>query len=233
MTTDYYNNNIGDAVIVQPNTITIEITANDDPYGVFLFNVTSLDTTEGSGRNELRYITNVCCGHISTLWFHRVERTRGTFASSILTWGAFNSLGQLATPGLDISPTSGIITFVDGEAYQLINFDVVNDAVPELMELFEFQLLNVTAGLLASNDTVAIVTVLENDDPYGAYEFGTTSRDVEIPEDIPAGGSSSLDIQVERNQGTFGNVTVCNHTCRYETHFVTLFISLDCLGNSS
>ena len=49
-----YTNNIGDAVIVNPSSITIEITANDDPYGVFLFNVTSLETTEESGMIELR-----------------------------------------------------------------------------------------------------------------------------------------------------------------------------------
>lgn len=46
---------LGDAVIVQPNTTTIEIMPNDDPYGVFLFNVTALDAIEGSRRNELRY----------------------------------------------------------------------------------------------------------------------------------------------------------------------------------
>ena len=45
---------IGDSVIVQPSIITIEITSNDDPHGVFLFSVVSLDITEDSGRNELR-----------------------------------------------------------------------------------------------------------------------------------------------------------------------------------
>ena len=145
---------------------------------------------------------------------NRVNRTRGTFGNLTLTWGAFNSVGRLATPGLDISPTSGILTFVDGEIYKLIEFTVIDDDEPELMEVFEFELLNVTAGMLASNDTIAMVTVLENDDPYGAYEFGATSRDVEIPEDIPAGGSSTVDIQVERNQGTFGQVMVRNYTCQ-------------------
>ena len=136
------------------------------------------------------------------------------FGNSTLTWGAFNSLGQVATPGLDISTTSGILTFLDGEAYQSIEFNVIDDNEPELMELFEFQLLNVTAGMLDSNDTIAMVTVLENDDPYGAYEFEAMSRDVEIPEDIPVGGSSSVDILVERNQGTFGDVTVCTCTVK-------------------
>lgn len=138
-------------------------------------------------------------------------RSRGTFGSSIITWGAFDSLGQLATPGVDLSVTSGTLTFLDGQDNQSIVFNVLNDAEPELMELFEFRLLNVMAGMLASNDTVAIVTVLENDDPYGAYEFGATSRDVEIPEDIPIGGSSSVGMVVERRQGTFGEVTVCSH----------------------
>ena len=100
---------------------------------------------------------------------------------------------------------------MDGQDHQSIAFNVLNDTEPELMELFEFRLLNVTAGMLASNDTVAIVTVLENDDPYGAYEFEATSRDVEIPEDIPVGGSSSVNMMVERRQGTFGEVTVCTH----------------------
>ena len=144
------------------------------------------------------------------------------FGNSTLTWGAFDSLGQIATPGLDISVTSGILTFLDGEAYQSIEFDVINDKEPELMELFEFQLLNVTAGMLASNDTIAMVTVLENDDPYGAYEFEAMSRDVEIPEDIPVGGSSSVDIQVERNNGTFGDVMVCCCMCKCYKNIVTI-----------
>lgn len=150
------------------------------------------------------------CRQINFFYSQRVNRTRGTFGNSTLTWGAFNSLGQLAIPGLDISVTSGILTFLDREAYQSIEFNVIDDNEPELMELFEFQILNVTAGMLASNDTVAIVTVLENDDPYGAYQFETMSRVVEIPEDIPIGGSSLVDMQVERNQGTFGQVMVCN-----------------------
>ena len=77
------------------------------------------------------------------------------------------------------------------------------------MELFEFQLLNVTAGRLSTDGIISTVTVLENDDPYGAYEFGVTSQNVEIPEDIPIGGSSVVDMQVDRNQGTFGEVMVC------------------------
>ena len=118
---------------------------------------------------------------------------------------------------MDLSVTSGTLIFPDGQDNQSIEFNVINDTEPELMELFEFQLLNVTAGMLASNDTVAIVTVLENDDPYGAYEFGVTSRDVEIPEDIPFSGSSSVDMLVERRQGMFGEVTVCSHIYWYRT----------------
>lgn len=149
----------------------------------------------------------------SKVIFCSVQRTRGTFGNSVLTWGAFDSLGQLATPGIDISVTFGTLTFLDGEVYQSIEFNVLNDAEPELMELFEFRLLNLTAGMLASRDIVTIVTVLENDDPYGAYEFEATSRNVEIPEDIPVGGSSSIDIEVERTQGTFGEVMVCMQLC--------------------
>lgn len=126
-----------------------------------------------------------------------------------MTWGAYDSLGQLAIPGIDISTTFGTLTFLDGEAYQSIEFNAIDDDEPELMEVYEFQLLNVTIGMLASNDTTATVTVLENDDPYGAFEFGATSRDVEIAEDIPVGGSSSVDLQVDRNRGTFGEVMVC------------------------
>jgi len=44
---------VGDAVIVQPSIITIEITENDDPYGVFLFTVTSFNLMEGDEGNQL------------------------------------------------------------------------------------------------------------------------------------------------------------------------------------
>ena len=181
---------------------------------MFLFSVTSLDITEGSGRNELRYnkhVITMLFGVANFVCTNRVNRSRGVFGNSTLTWGIFDSLGQPAMLGLDFSTTSGLITFMDGEAYQSIEFNVIDDTEPELMELFEFRLLNVTAGRLNSSSTVAMVTVLENDDPYGAYEFEASSQEVEIPEDIPLGDSSSIDIQVDRNQGTFGEVTVCKH----------------------
>ena len=49
----YTASHVGDAVIVQPRIITIDITENDDPYGVFLFTVTSLNLMEGDEGNQL------------------------------------------------------------------------------------------------------------------------------------------------------------------------------------
>ena len=138
----------------------------------------------------------------------RVNRTRGTFGNSTVMWGVFDNLGQSVVSGDDISVTFGTLTFLEDESYQLIEFDIIDDVEPELMELFEFQLLNVNLGLLATSGTVASVTIIENDDPYGAYEFEVSSRDVEIPEDIPVGGSALVNLNVSRNQGTFGNVMV-------------------------
>jgi len=142
------------------------------------------------------------------MYLFRVNRTRGTFGNSTVTWGVFNSLGQSVVSGEDISVTFGTLTFLEDDSYQLIEFDIVDDVEPELMELFEFQLLNVNSGSLAPTGTAASVTILENDDPYGAYEFEVSSRDVEIPEDIPVGGSAMVDLDVSRNQGTFGYVMV-------------------------
>ena len=125
-----------------------------------------------------------------------------------MTWGVYNDFDQSALPGEDISVTFGTLTFLEDEDYQLIEFDIVDDDEPELTEVYEFRLMNVDSGQLASNGRVARVTIQENDDPYGAYEFGASSRVVESPEDIPVGGSAMVDLNVTRNQGTFGNVTV-------------------------
>ena len=161
----------------------------------------------------------------------RVNRTRGTFGNSTVTWGVFNNLDQSVVSGEDISITFGTLTFPEDESYQLIEFNVIDDVVPELTELFEFRLLNVNSGSFASSGMVASVTILENDDPFGAYEFEASSRDVEIPEDIPAGGSRMVDLDVNRNQGTFGNVMV--NTSDRALHYIHIMgVTLaGCMGS--
>ena len=56
--------------------------------------------------------------------------------------------------------------------------------MPELDEVFFVHLLNTTAGQLEDPDkTVAMVTILGNDDPYGVFVFEASSLSITSDEE--------------------------------------------------
>lgn len=56
----------------------------------------------------------------------------------------------------------------------MLELTALPDGVPELNETYEIQLTEVIGGgRLASSDTVADVTILANQNPYGVFELIT------------------------------------------------------------
>ena len=78
--------------------------------------------------------------------------------------------------------------------------DIVNDTIPELDESFVLDIVNVRNAAMGTN-AKAIVTVAENDDPYGVVEFESDKGEVRERD------AKAL-ITVKRNRGLFGSIEV-------------------------
>ncbi len=76
---------------------------------------------------------------------------------------------------------------------------------PELLEIFNIRLLNVTGGatLSSAGDTVATVTIQANDYPYGLFVFSSSFRPLVVGE-----WEGEVEVRVSREFGTVGEVTV-------------------------
>lgn len=116
----------------------------------------------------------------------------------------------------DIFPTMDIITFEPGNRSAVISFDIIDDSLPELAEMYEVELsiFNIVGetndGASIGETNTSFIIVQESDDPYGLFSIKETSRDVSIAEDVPMDNPSlgMATLEVERMRGTIGNVRV-------------------------
>ena len=85
------------------------------------------------------------------------------------------------------------------------------DEIPELTETFQVTLMDPVLGRLADSNTVAMVTISSNQDPYGLFEIVPVSSpatpSLRIEENVGVVG-----LQIKRSFGTFGSVTVDRST---------------------
>lgn len=115
----------------------------------------------------------------------------------------------------DVSPATNTVTFTEGVNSSVIWFEIVDDLIPELEEIFEVE-LSIAAeslnGARLGSTSIATISVAESDDPYGLFRVAMESRQVEIAEDVPADQPElgTATIIVERAFGTLGNVQVCS-----------------------
>lgn len=88
-----------------------------------------------------------------------VIRDAGAFGAVDVTW-------RVANPSSDISETSGRVSFVEGQRTASFVISALPDDNPEPAESYTVELSSVTGdGRLASSATMAVVTILQNDDP--------------------------------------------------------------------
>ncbi|KAG7249473.1 hypothetical protein CRUP_022773, partial [Coryphaenoides rupestris] len=84
--------------------------------------------------------------------------------------------------GAELLSSSGSVSFGVGQRRESFFVRVAQDQVPELDQHFNVTLVNVSHGRLGNERTIATLTVLASDDPYGVFVFAATARALRVPE---------------------------------------------------
>uniref|UniRef100_UPI003AAD5B8E adhesion G-protein coupled receptor V1 n=1 Tax=Centroberyx gerrardi TaxID=166262 RepID=UPI003AAD5B8E len=185
----------GGAEIGFGGQVTVIVPTNDDAHGVIGFaqNSLSMEVEELEQNNPISL---------------SVERRRGTFGRLTLHWAANGSLD-------DIFPTSGVVTFSEGQLVAIISLTVIADGVPELRESVTVTLMDVTtvgledprqAAVIDQQWARALLTILPNGSPYGVigWHLDTQFTLTQEPQRSPV----NVTLSIVREQGASGEVAV-------------------------
>lgn len=96
-----------------------------------------------------------------------VVRTNGSDGSASID---YTTVDNSAAAGDDYTPTSGTLTFEEGETSKIITVSILDDAVEEGLETFNLSLNKVVGATLGTKRTV-LVTVVDNDNPQRTLAF--------------------------------------------------------------
>ncbi|XP_062873808.1 adhesion G-protein coupled receptor V1 [Trichomycterus rosablanca] len=168
--------------------ITVTIAASDEAHGIFQFSPESL-SVNGTEPEEGR----------STVVL-QVVRNFGALSNVTVYWEADQSSQE------ELIYRSGNLTFTVGQTTASIYLYIAQDDVPELDKSFKVRLLNTSHGRLGGQ-TVATLTVLASDDPYGLFMFSESSRPVRVPE-----ADAPVVLTIQRRKGLMGRVRVTYRT---------------------
>ncbi|XP_017272706.1 adhesion G-protein coupled receptor V1 [Kryptolebias marmoratus] len=185
----------GGAEIGFGGQVTVIIPTNDDAHGVIGFAQNSLymEVEELEQNNEISL---------------SVERKRGTFGRLTVHWAANGSL-------TDIYPTSGVVTFSEGQTVATISLAVIADAFPELSESVTIALLSVNtlglqdqqqAAVIDKQRAQALLTILPNGSPYGVIGWHLDSQFTLMQE--PQRTPVNVTLSIIREQGSTGEVAI-------------------------
>ncbi|XP_070820196.1 adhesion G-protein coupled receptor V1 isoform X2 [Chaetodon trifascialis] len=185
----------GGAEIGFGGQVTVIVPTNDDAHGVIGFaqNSLSVEVEELEQHHQIPL---------------SVERKRGTFGRLTVHWAASGSLP-------DIYPTSGVVTFSEGQSMAIISLTVIADGVPELRESVTITLMDVTtvglqdlrqAAVIDKQRAQALLTILPNGSPYGVIGWHLDSQFTltQEPERIPV----NVTLSIVREQGSSGEVEI-------------------------
>lgn len=150
---------------------------------------------------------------------HRVLREKGAFGTVAVVWQVFQRTQTLLPifPQVDFQVVTGSVMFQDGQTTGYIELAVIADGIPELLEVFEVQLISATVlGDSSVNPSIdagafnSSVSVEENDDPFGLFGFSSDSQSVAVAEDVPSDNSFSgvVVLNITRGAGSFGTTSV-------------------------
>jgi uncharacterized delta-60 repeat protein len=146
-----------------------------------------------------------------------VRRTGGTAGTASVDYA---TTAGSADAGTDFTPTSGTLTWADGDGgAQTVTVPIVDDSVSESREDFKFALSNPSGAALAAS--VANTTIGSADGP-GEFTFFDGLTPIQIPE-----SHHTYTIGVRRINGSEGAVTV-----DYRTHGSTATPGQDFTGLS-
>ncbi|XP_060617754.2 adhesion G-protein coupled receptor V1 isoform X2 [Anolis sagrei] len=185
----------GGAEIGLNGYVTIIISSNDDAHGVVGFAQSSL----------FKQVEELEQDTLITL---NIERLISTYGRVTVQWETSGSIN-------DIFPTSGVITFSEGQALSTITLTVLADVIAEVAETVIVTLTHVnTVGIqdsqkgatLDSKRAKAVLTVLPNDSPYGIIGWHANSYFINISE--PEDKSTVVTLHILREQGFVGDIRV-------------------------
>ena len=156
-----------------------------------------------------------------------VNRSGGSFNDVTVTWEIREAeTGEVAAQ--DFNPATGHISFGDGEDLQTFVVMTLDESAPELREDFVVVL---TSAIAQDNETSStplsgasidasrsqvMLTVTENDSPYGVLQFSTSAPipgqpitlATEMPELAVQESDGTVTIYVVRAQGSIGTVSI-------------------------
>ncbi|KAI7812365.1 putative G-protein coupled receptor 98, partial [Triplophysa rosa] len=136
----------------------IIIQENNDPRGILGFNV-----SKGLSGEVLAYEVPPP-GNILRL---AVIRTAGRSGRVVLYWEV-----QAVTANTeDFNPSSGNLTFQDGQSVANLEITIIDDTIVESTETFIVKLVRVVGGAQLGNETSVVISIPANDSPFGRFGF--------------------------------------------------------------
>ncbi len=125
-----------------------------------------------------------------------VERKNGTDGTVSVNYSTENG----SADNEDYIAVSGSLEFLEGESQATISVPIIEDNIDEDDEYFDIVLSGAIGGAGIGSISTHTVTILDNDDPNGQFDFSTSSDSVLEGE--------SIEIIVERSLGQNGLVSV-------------------------
>lgn len=144
-------------LLVGGGIVTVQIQENDNSRGVIEVAFTAVSVAEEP----------------SAAVSLEVVRTRGAFGTV-----GVNYIVRPGTASLDDvsrATASGTVQLTGGQQRATFTIDIINDAIPELDEVFTVELESATDGAQIGNQNIITVTILANDDINGVFSFSNTS----------------------------------------------------------
>ncbi|XP_060091685.1 adhesion G-protein coupled receptor V1 isoform X3 [Heteronotia binoei] len=185
----------GGAEIGANGYVTIIIPSNDNAHGIVSFAQNSLFKQFEEMEQD-------------TLITLNIERLIGTYGRVTVQWVANGSIS-------DIFPSSGVITFSEGQALSTITLTVLSDVIPEVAERVIITLTQVSTvgvqdpkrgAIIDPKRAKAVLTILPNDSPYGIVGWHMDSLSVKVAE--PEGKPTMVTLHILREQGFVGDISV-------------------------
>ncbi|XP_030367415.1 adhesion G-protein coupled receptor V1 [Strigops habroptila] len=187
----------GGAEIGVHGFVNIIIPSNDNAYGVIAFAQSSL----------FKQVEEMEQDSLITL---NIERLIGTYGRVTVEWIANGSI-------TDVFPASGMVTFSEGQALSTVTLTILADSVAELAETVEITLTRVTTvgvqdtmkgAVIDPNRARAVLTILPSDSPHGVIGWHVESLFVKVTEPEGQVNSTTLTLQIVREQGFVGEIGV-------------------------
>ncbi|XP_077893636.1 adhesion G-protein coupled receptor V1-like isoform X2 [Ictidomys tridecemlineatus] len=88
-------------------------------------------------------------------------------------WGEVTVFWRIIPPSVRVfAQTSGKLTMRDGQSAAIVVIQALNDNIPEEKSFYEYQLTEVSeGGVLSDSRSMANITVVASDFPYGRFSF--------------------------------------------------------------